>query len=131
MELLLKLTTSILVSVVLLVVLEKQDKPIAVLLCIGLCCMIMIAAANIADPVIAFIELLQKDAGIDIGSIRILLKATAAAILCEITTIICTEAGYGSLGKTLQFVGIFTIIYLAIPLCHSLLEIVSKLLGGI
>ena len=124
MELLIKLSAAILLSVIMLLVLEKQDKAIAVVLSIAACCMILLAAAQIIEPIIDFIDYLQNVSNLDYNLVGILFKASVCAF-------VCTDVGYGSLAKVLQMVGTGMIIYLAIPLFHSLLDIISQLLGGL
>ena len=131
MELLIKLSAAILLSVIMLLVLEKQDKAIAVVLSIAACCMILLAAAQIIEPIIDFIDYLQNVSNLDYNLVGILFKASVCAFICEITALVCTDVGYGSLAKVLQMVGTGMIIYLAIPLFHSLLDIISQLLGGL
>lgn len=131
MDLLLKMSAALLLSVVLLLILERQDKHIAVMLCIVVCCMIATATAHLIDPIITLIHRLQQTAKIDGDVTESLVKSTAGAIVCEVTALVCSEAGYGSLGKTLQFTGIAVIMYFSIPLLNTLLDMITHLLGGI
>lgn len=131
MELLLKMSAALLLTVVLLLILERQNKHIAVMLCIVVCCMIATATAHLIDPIIALIHRLQQIAQIDGDVIESLFKSTVGAILCEVTAMVCSEAGYSSLGKTLQFAGIGVIMYFSIPLFDTLLDMITQLLGGI
>ena len=131
MELLIKLNAAILLSLILLLVLEKQDKAIAVVLSIAACTMIILTATQIMDPIWDFMNYLQNVSNIDSSTLGILVRATACAFICEITALVCANVGYGSLGKVLQMIGTAMILYLAIPLFHSLLETISQLLGGL
>ena len=99
MALLIKLNAAISLSLILLLVLGKQDKAIAVVLSIAACCMIILAATQITDPILDFVDYLQSVSNIDSSTLGILVKATACAFICEITALVCTDAGYDHLRK--------------------------------
>ena len=131
MDLFLKLSAAAILSLVLLLILEKQEKHIAVLLCITVCCLIAAASFEILQPVVKLIQQLQRTAKIENDMLSALLKAAAVTILCEISSAICTEAGYGALGKSLQLAGAGMILYYSIPMVTLLLESVGQMLGGL
>ena len=131
MELLFKLSAATLLSLVLLMILERQEKHIAILLCVAVCCMIAAASTEIFQHVIRLLRQLQKTAKLDSDMVSSLLKAATCAILCEITSTVCAEAGYGSIGKMLQLAGVGMILYFSIPFISALLELVTQMLGGL
>ena len=120
-----------LISLVLMLLLEKHEKYIAALIGIAVCCMVAAIASDFLQPIIRLMRQLQRTAAIDSNVFAILLKSVGISVVCEITSLICTESGYGSLGKVLQNTGITLILYLSLPLFSELLDLVSELLGGV
>lgn len=131
MDIFLKTCAITMVSVVLLLILDHRDKHIAILLCVAICCIILISAAEFIQPVIRFIRQLQRIAAMDHDLLIILLKTVAVAVVCEISSLICQEAGYGSLGKVLQLIGMITILYFSLPMFTTLIELISDIMSGL
>ncbi len=131
MDVLFKLCGAALVGVVLLVILEKHEKHMAVLLGVAVCCMIAVCSLEFLRPVVSLVQRLQDTANMDPALLGAVLKAAGTAMVCEITAMVCTEAGYGSLGKSMQLAGVFLILYFSLPLFHALLDLVGELLGGL
>ena len=61
----------------------------------------------------------------------ILLKAVGIGLVSEIAGMVCSDAGNGSLGKTLQMLGSAAILYLSLPVFSALLELVREILREI
>ena len=131
MEILFKVSAAVLICLVLLLILDQQQKHIAILICIAICCMIIAVSVDFFQDILRMIRQLQRTAGLDGSILSILMKSVAVALICEITSMICTESGYGSMGKVLQFLSMAMIIYFALPLLDTFLELVSDLLGGL
>ena len=131
MAIIFKLTAAVVVSLVLLIILEKGEKHIAVLLSVAICCMSIAVSAEFLRPIVKLIKQLQRSAEMDGYFLSQLIKAAAAAAICEITAVLCTESGYSSLGKTVQRVGNFVILYLSIPLITALMDLITDILGGL
>lgn len=131
MNIIIKLSAGILVSLVLLLILDKSEKHMALLLAVAVCCSVMAIAADYLQQIIQLVNKLQSISEMDVSVLSQVLKAVAVAVICEITSTLCGEAGYGSLGKVLQFVGTSVILYLSVPLITNLLEIITAMLGGL
>ena len=131
MSIFFKICALALISLVLMLLLEKHEKYIAALIGIAVCCMVAAMASDFLQPIIRLMRQLQRTAAIDSNVFAILLKSVGISVVCEITSLICTESGYSSLGKVLQNTGITLILYLSLPLFSELLELVSELLGGV
>ena len=58
----------------------------------------------------------------------ILLKAVGIGLVSEIAGLVCTDAGNGSLGKTLQLLGSAVILYLSLPIFTAMLELIREIL---
>lgn len=130
MDTVFKIVAGVMVSLILLVVLERGEKHIATLLALAICCMAVVLSAEFLQPIIQLIKQLQRTAEMDSFLLSQLIKSVATATICEVTATLCAESGYASLGKTLQYVGTSVILYLSIPLMTELMEMITDLLGG-
>ena len=119
----------VLIGVILCLILSGYNKQFSVLLSIGICAMVALAALAYIRPILDFFTRLQINGNWNSDLLSILLKAAGIGILSEIVTLVCSDTGNASLGKALQFMTIATILWLSLPLFESLMEIVEQLLG--
>lgn len=119
----------ILIAVVLGLAVGKREKDISVLLTMAVCCMTAMIAVSYLEPVLDFLWELESVGNIQKGFLGILLKAVGIALIAEVAGMICSDAGNGSLGKTLQMLGSEVILYLSIPIYNALLTLIREILG--
>lgn len=131
MELFLQATAAVLVSVVIVLVLNPHSKELALLLTLGVCCMVIAAAGQFIQPVVGFLDNLQQIGQLDSGYLSVLLKIVGIGFLSEVAALVCADAGNATLGKTLQLLGSCVVLWLSIPLLNSLLELIQDILGEI
>ena len=77
------------------------------------------------------IKNLRITAQLDGELLEILMKAVGVGFLAEIAGMVCTDAGNGTLGKVLQFLGSAVILWMSIPQLQRLQELVASILGEI
>lgn len=131
MDIFLKATAGVLIATMLCLFLAKQGKDISLILSIAVCCMVITGAIHFLEPVLQFFRKLRSLGGLDQDFINILFKAVGIGLLAEISCLICTDAGYAALGKTIQLMASATILWISIPLLNDLLETVEKILGAL
>lgn len=119
----------ILIAVVLGLAVGKREKDISVLLTMAVCCMTAMIAVSYLETVLDFLWELESVGNIQNGFLGILLKAVGIALIAEVAGMICSDAGNGSLGKTLQMLGSVVILYLSIPIYNALLTLIREILG--
>lgn len=124
-----KAAAMILIAVVLGLAVGKQEKDISVLLTMAVCCMTAMIAVSYLEPVLDFLWELESVGNIQKGFLGILLKAVGIALIAEVAGMICSDAGNGSLGKTLQMLGSVVILYLSMPIYNALLTLIREILG--
>lgn len=123
-----KAVAGIFFALVLTVTLSKQSKDIATVLSIGVCCMAGMIAVCYFQPIVSFLQTLQEKTGVDVALFQILLKSVGIALLGEIASLICTDAGNSSLAKMLQIITSGVILWLSLPLLEKLMELVDGVL---
>lgn len=129
MDIFLKITACVFVGIVLCLVLSKQNKDIAILLSIAVCCMTAMLAFTYLQPVVEFMNKLQDMSGIDTNLLRTLLKAVGIALVGEIANMICADAGYGAMGKVVQLLASCVVLWISLPLFSELLSLIEDVLG--
>lgn len=107
-----------------------RSSQIGILLGLTACVMVAGAAAAYLEPVTALLDALQETGTLDGDMIAILLKAVGIGLVTEIASMICTDSGNASLGKTFQLLGTAVILWLSIPLFTGLLELIQEILGA-
>ena len=131
MELFLKASAGVLISVILYIILSKNEKNMALILSVAVCCIIGAAAMAYFKPIIDFLYELRSIGDLDGELLQVLLKSVGIGLLAEIVGLVCTDAGNAAMGKILQLLGSALILWLSLPLLRSLIELVREILGGI
>ena len=131
MELLLKSAAGALIATVFGLVIGKHNKENAIMISIVACCMIATSIVRYLEPTVDFIKKLQLIGSMDSGILEILLKSTGIAILSEIVVLVCNDAGNTALGKTLQLLATAVILWLALPLLNTLMNIIENTLMSV
>jgi len=129
MELFWKSVASVLISVILVLVLGKQERDIAMLLAIAVCCMVGICLMRFLEPLVDFLYSLQNLAYVDGSLLKSLFKLIGISLVCEIAATVCADAGYASFGKSLQMLGAAVILYLSIPILQMFIALVQDVMG--
>ena len=131
MEQFVQAAAGVLLTVILGLTLNKHGKETGLLLTILVCCMVGAIAIHYLEPVVDLMDQLQKSAELDSDMLVILLKVVGIGFISEIAGLVCSDAGNGALGKTLQMLASAVILWMAIPLFERLLELVTTILGEI
>ena len=126
-----KAAGAVLITIILVLSLEKQGKDVGILLTVAVCCMIGISFFTLLEPVISFLYELQHLTNMDGSTLQLLLKLVGIALTAEISSVICSDAGCGSLGKSLQLLASALILYMSIPVFQSLIEVIQDIMGGL
>ncbi len=124
-----QVVAGVLLTVVLGIALSKGSKDMTLVLVMVVCCMVLGAAFFYLEPVLDFIKELQTLGGLDSNLSGILLKAVGIGLVAEIAVLICNDSGNGALGKALQIMATAIILWLALPLMRTLLEIIQRIMG--
>lgn len=131
MSVFLKAAAGVIVAVVLCIVLSKSGKDFSLLLSLLVCCAVIGVGLSYLESVFAFFDKLQTVGNLDGDKMAIVLKATGIGLLAEITNLICVDAGYATLGKSLKVLATAVVLWLALPLLESLLDLLDIILGAL
>lgn len=131
MDLFWKVSAGVLITVILVLALGKQERDIGLLLTIAACCMAGTAALQFLEPVLNFLYRLQSLAYMEGSILKTLFKLAGIALVAEIAAMLCSDAGCGSLGKSIQLFSAAVILYLSIPIFEELVSLIQDIMGGL
>lgn len=131
MEMFLKAVAAALITAVLCLVMAKQGKDTAVPLTVLACVMILSVALGYLNQLVEFFDKLEDLVGLEGDYFRILLKVVGIGIIGEMSSMVCTDAGNGALGKALQILGTVLILCISLPLFEGLLDLIGSILEGL
>ncbi|MBR5614161.1 MAG: stage III sporulation protein AD [Clostridia bacterium] len=112
-----------------LAVFVKGWKPeIAIGISLAASAIIFIAVMPYLKSVIAMIQNLSEQVGIEGRYIRIVLKVSGIAYIAQFGAELCRDAGETSVASKIEFAGKLMIMALSMPLVYKLLEIVNDII---
>lgn len=120
-----------LVSILLILALKGRNSEIAVVVSIACCCIMILGAASLLNPIWEFIQRMEEISMLDHQLLGIMLKAVGIGFLGDFTARTCEDAGNAAIAKTLQLIASLTILYLSLPLFQRILELIERILGNI
>ena len=124
-----KAAAGVLITVILCLMLSKQEKDLSMILTMTACCMVCALALTYLEPVLEFLQELESLGDLNGDMLGILLKSAGIGLVAELAAMICTDSGNASLAKTVQLLGSTVILCLSLPIFRSLLEMIRKILG--
>lgn len=127
MELFWKAAALALTAAVLCTALEHHY---SLMLSIAAAVMIALICVTYLQPVMAFFHQLEALGDLQSGMLKNLLKALGVSLTAEMAAMVCADAGKQSIAKMMQTAGSAVILYLSLPVCTALLDLVQELLGG-
>lgn len=131
MDYIFKICAAILIVCVIGLVIEKKEKDITIVLTICSSCCVLLFCLSFLRPVMEFVHSLEEIAMVDSQALRIVFKVIGISMIAEISSLICQDAGRSALGKAVQVSATVLILWISLPLFTKLIELVSKILGGI
>lgn len=126
-----KAAAAALITVILSLALGKQEKDIGAILSIAVCSMVMVSVLIYLEPVLDFLRELEALGDLQGDFLGILLKALGIGLVAEIASGVCSDAGNGSLGKTIHMLGSAAILYLSLPVFRAFMDMLSRILEEI
>ena len=129
MDIVFKTVGIAMVALILSQYIGKQNKDIAMLVGLATCCIVVTGAGYYLDSIVSFVKNLQIMANLNKEFIDILLKAVGIGLVCELASLICTDAGNAALGKSIHIMATGAILWISLPLLTSLIDLINTILG--
>ena len=112
-----------------MVTVGKQERDLAVMLCMAACAMVGIAAFAVLEPVLDFLYRLTELGDFQHGVLKTLMKITGIGIVSELVQMICKDSGNSALAQMMHLLGTAMILLLSPPILEALLDLVQQILG--
>lgn len=130
MAVFLKSAAGVLLTLVLLAQLRRQEKDLAVLLSMAVCAMVCLGALRLLEPMVALLQELEELGNLDGNFLELLLKSAGIGLTAEVADAICADGGNGALGKALRLAGSAAILCLSVPMFRTLMEVIGEMVGA-
>ena len=106
-------------------------KNFSMLLGLLTCCLITAVAMAYLEPVTELFQQLEEMIPLDNGLLNCLMKMMGIGLVGEIASMICADSGNSAMGKTLQLLTTIVILWMALPLIQTLLDMIRGVLNKI
>lgn len=131
MDTVLRTIAGVMLALILGITLSKQGKDMTVVLTVAVCCMVVTVAISFLDPVVDFFLLLRSVGDLDSDIMGIILKCTGISLIAEIAGLICSDSGFGAMGKAIKILAVAAVLWLSLPLMTSLVEMLQSVMGEV
>ena len=118
------------VTVVLVTLIRRSNAELALVLTIGACVLMALAALKLVEPVVSFLSKLQDLAGLDDALLTPLLKSVGIGIVAQLCAAFCADAGESALARLIELCGGILAIYIALPLLEAVIDMIRTMTGG-
>ena len=125
----LRWAAAVLIGVLLAPVIGKQAKDMSLLLTVGVCVMVSLAAMRFLQPVTEFLRELRQLGELDSETVSIALKCTGVGLFSELIVLICEDAGERAMGRAVQILSSAAILWLSLPLLRGILTLLEGVLS--
>lgn len=130
MDIFFQAAAAVLLAVILVMTLKQSNSPMAAVLSLTVCVLVMLGALSFLKPVLAFLDSLRQLGNLPGELVQILLKVTGISVISEIAALVCADSGNASMAQSLKLLSTGVILYLSIPIFQVLIDLVQKLLEG-
>ena len=131
MDTVLRTIAGVMLALILGITLSKQGKDMTVVLTVAVCCMVVTVAISFLDPVVDFFSLLRSVGDLVSDIMGIILKCTGISLIAEIAGLICSDSGFGAMGKAIKILAVAAVLWLSLPLMTSLVEMLQSVMGEV
>ena len=127
----LKVIASILITVIMALMLSKQNQEISLLLTLCVSCLVIAIMVSYLQPIINFAERLIAIGNLNKELLALLFRVVGVCLLSQITGFVCADAGNQTLNKVLQIMTSVIILYISLPMLEELVSLIEKVMGDI
>lgn len=128
MEWILKLTSAVMISVLIIVLLEKPAPVNALLLSIAVTVLIALVSISFLEPVLSFLRRLEQICGVSTVYTGLMIKCLLISLVSRLGVSFCKDAGRGGMASMLELSGILASAWTAIPLLEAFLSMLEEMI---
>jgi stage III sporulation protein AD len=115
-------------GVLLGILLKQAGSPLAELVSLGTCLLIVFYAVGKLGFVLEMLDGLQDRINLEAGYFRILLKITGITYLSDFASSLCKDAGYSAIAGQIELFGKISVLAISSPVILSLIETIDSFL---
>ena len=130
MDACLKLSIGAVAAALAALTIRRQNEDLALLLGVAGCCMGGLLTLELLSPVLEQVRRLFSRTGLDEALLSPLLKCVGVALLSQLASAICLDAGQSALAKTVELGGAVLALTLSLPLISAVLSLLEQLSSG-
>ena len=130
MTALIQVTALGMIAALLATLLKKHSAEAAMLLSLAACILIALLLLELLKPIFSFLNELRSLSGVDSALLTPMLKAVGIALLTQIASNVCADAGQGAIGKLIELCGGVLALYVALPLFEAVIKMIQTMGGG-
>lgn len=118
------------ITVIIVSVLKKTNRELALILSIAACILISLILVQLAKPVVDFFSKLRELAGLDNALMTPMLKTLGIGLLTQLCATVCSDAGENAVANLIELCGGILALYVALPLLEAVIDMVKTMSGG-
>ena len=130
MQTFVKLAVGTLASALAAVTIRRQNADLAMLLGVAGCCLGGMLLLSLVEPVLSCVRELYAKTGLDGALLSPLLRSAGLALLTQLSSAVCVDAGQSALAKLIETGGAVLCLVLSVPLLRAVLDMIGNLAGG-
>ena len=128
MDILIKAAAICIPSAVFAAAIKKDNPAMSLILAIAAGLITLYLALGAMNEISSFFKELSELTGMSSQVISIVAKTTAIAIIANIASGICKDAGFAGAAGATEFAGAAAALYVALPLMRSVLRMINELI---
>jgi len=116
------------ITVMLAVIFKKQREEFSIYLAVGSSMLILILGIGKLEVILDAINRLQGYIQLNSAYIGILVKIVGITYVTEISSSLCKDSGYTSIGEQIELVGKLSILAISMPILLAILDTINNFL---
>lgn len=118
------------VAALLCAVVRENERPLAMLLSLAGCAVLLLLGLRFFSPILSVVEQLRDLSGLNEAVTAPVLKVTGIGLLAQVAGGVCEDAEERALAKAVEIGGSVLSVYAALPLMTAVLDLLEEMLGG-
>lgn len=117
------------ITIILAIMFKKGKEEYSLYISIGACILILLWGIGKLEVILDSIERLQGYIQMNKAYVGILIKIIGITYITEISSSLCKDSGYQSIGEQIELVGKLTILAISMPIMLAILDTINSFLS--
>jgi len=116
------------IAIMVAIIFKKQKEEYSLYIAIGASMLILILGIDKLEVILDAINRLQGYIQLNSAYIGILIKIVGITYVTEISSSLCKDSGYSSIGEQIELVGKLSILAISMPILLAILDTINNFL---